>query len=163
MKCNWKSTLKSLASTNIKSSFLILIGYFCAKLNPIIMQKLLSQSLLYLILFSFIGLQAQNISVEQLIENRVQPQEEDAVVVDGIELYAQSELPRFYSNRGFEPAWNDLKNRTDLLESLESSVDEGLMPEDYHLERIQAIVKKTESRELTREEKADLDILMTDA
>ncbi|UCE94187.1 MAG: L,D-transpeptidase family protein [Flavobacteriaceae bacterium] len=127
------------------------------------MQKLLSQSLLYLILFSFIGLQAQNISVEQLIENRVQPQEEDAVVVDGIELYAQSELPRFYSNRGFEPAWNDLKNRTDLLESLESSVDEGLMPEDYHLERIQAIVKKTESRELTREEKADLDILMTDA
>lgn len=127
------------------------------------MQKPFLKPLFLFILLSFLHLNAQNISVEQYIENRVQPQEKDAVVVGEIELFSQLDLPRFYSNRAFEPAWMDEKNRKDLIESLKSSFDEGLMPEDYHLERIEALNKKSAGSELSKEEMADLDLLMTDA
>ena len=127
------------------------------------MQKLFSTIRFIFIFLSAINLSAQNISVEQWIENKVQPHDEEVVLADGIELFSQVELPRFYSNRTFELAWNDAKNRKDLLESLESSFDEGLMPQDYHLDRIKALMKKSESSELSKKEMADLDLLMTDA
>ena len=127
------------------------------------MQNPFSKIQFYFIFLSFIGLQAQNISIEQWIENTVQPQEDDIVLVDGVELFSQVELPRFYSNRDFEPAWQDLKNRNDLIESLESSIDEGLMPKDYHLDKIKALMKTSESGELSKKEMADMDLLMTDA
>ncbi|MCA0933765.1 L,D-transpeptidase family protein [Lutimonas saemankumensis] len=127
------------------------------------MQKLFSRIWIYLIFLPLLSLNSQNISVEQWIENKVQPQEEDIVAVDGIELFSQVELPRFYSNRAFKPAWRDAKNRNDLIESLKASFDEGLMPKDYHLERIEGLIMKSDHSSLSREEMADLDLLMTDA
>ena len=36
---------------------------------------------------------------------------QEAVVVDGIELFSQTELPQFYTNREFELAWKNKKNK----------------------------------------------------
>ena len=78
-------------------------------------------------------------------------------------LFSQIELPQFYTNRNYERAWTDKKNTADLLESIESSYDEGLDPEDYHYQRIQNLLSKQKSSSLTNEETADLELLMTDA
>ena len=113
---------------------------------------------------SFALINAQNKTVEQVLEGKILTEEgQGAVVVNGIELYSQVELPQFYSNRDFEPAWNNAKNKKDLIESLESSFDEGLIPNDYHLERIKKLQEKSQKSKLSHEEKADLDLLMTDA
>ena len=113
---------------------------------------------------SFALIKAQNKTVEQVLEGKILTEEgQGAVVVNGIELYSQVELPQFYSNRDFEPAWNNAKNKKDLIESLESSFDEGLIPNDYHLERIKKLQEKSQKSKLSHEEKADLDLLMTDA
>ena len=60
----------------------------------------------------------------------------NGVEVDGKELFSQSDLPQFYTNRNFELAWKNKKNRKDLIESIQASYDEGLNPADYHLEKI---------------------------
>jgi murein L,D-transpeptidase YcbB/YkuD len=102
--------------------------------------------------------------VEEIIENRIYAHENNrSVRVGDIVLFSQIELPQFYTNRNFERAWDDKKNIEDLVESIESSYDEGLDPEDYHYRRIQALLKKKEAGELSNAEWADLDLLLTDA
>lgn len=121
-------------------------------------------SLLLIFLLSLVSLQAQDLSVERLLEDKIVAEKtQGAVVVDGVELFSQIELPKFYTNREFELAWTSQKNKKDLIESLESSYDEGLSPEDYHLERIRKLITKSENKNLSNKETADLDLLMTDA
>lgn len=119
---------------------------------------------LFLFLASYTTLLAQEASLEEVMENKVLPEDPQvAVVVDGIELFSQTELPRFYTNRDFELAWNSDKNKKDLLESIESSFDEGLDPKDYHLERIKKLLTNSKKGELTNSQLVDMDLLMTDA
>ena len=123
------------------------------------------QVLLLLIFFlPLVLLHAQDLSTEGILEGKIRAEKsQGAVVVEGIELFSQVELPKFYTNREFELAWTSRKNRRDLIESLESSYDEGLSPEDYHLERIRKLMVKSDKAKLTKTETADLDLLMTDA
>ncbi len=119
---------------------------------------------LFLILISNATLYAQEPAIESVMESKVLPEDpQEAVIVDGIQLFSQTELPRFYTNRDFEPAWNSTKNKKDLIESLESSFDEGLDPQDYHLEKIKNLLEKSRKGKLTNAQLADLDLLMTDA
>ncbi len=105
---------------------------------------------LFLILVSNATLSAQEPTIEALMESKVLPEDpQEAVIVDGIELFSQTELPKFYTNRDFELAWNSTKNKKDLIESLESSFDEGLDPQDYHLEKIKNLLEKSKKGKLT--------------
>lgn len=107
---------------------------------------------------------AQEPSLEAVLESKIIYDEgSNAVAVNGIELFSQVELPQFYVNREFEPAWTHAKNKKDLIESLESAFDEGLSPDDYHLEMIKKLVEKQKREKLSTTEKADLELLMTDA
>lgn len=128
------------------------------------MTKFTIASIFLFILFSVYSLKAQEVSVQKVIESRIISKDsQNSVSVEGMELFSQKALPKFYTNRDFEMAWTDTKNKNDLLESLNSSYEEGLFPEDYHLESIQKLMKKSEISALSSEEKADLDLLMTDA
>lgn len=119
---------------------------------------------LFLILVSNATLCAQEPAIEAVIQSKVLPEDsQEAVNVDGILLFSQTELPRFYINRDFELAWNSSKNKKDLIESLESSFDEGLDPQDYHLEKIKNLLEKSKKGNLTNAQLADMDLLMTDA
>ena len=142
---------------------LTIIQYFCYSTNLAIMKNLLYLAL-FLFLVSYATLQAQEPSIEEVMESKVLPEDsQGAVVVDGIELFSQTELPRFYTHREFELAWSSKKNKMDLIESLESSFDEGLDPKDYHLEKIKNLMENSEKGKLTHAELADMDLLMTDA
>ena len=141
----------------------MIIGYFCYSINLFVMKNHF-HLVLFLFLASYTTLLAQEASLEEVMENKVLPEDPQvAVVVDGIELFSQTELPRFYTNRDFELAWNSDKNKKDLLESIESSFDEGLDPKDYHLERIKKLLTNSKKGELTNSQLVDMDLLMTDA
>ncbi len=119
---------------------------------------------LFLFLASYTTLQAQEASLEEVMANKVLHEDSQAaVVVDGVELFSQTELPRFYANRDFELAWSSDKNKKDLLESIQSSFDEGLDPKDYHLERIKNLLTNSNKGKLTNSQLVDMDLLMTDA
>ena len=141
-----------------------LLDIFVFHLTKLIMTKKNIITAIVVLLSPIVLIHAQNKTVEQVLEDKIlMEQGEGAVVVNGIELFSQVELPQFYSNRDFEPAWNNAKNKNDLIESLESSFDEGLSPNDYHLEMIKRLQEKSQKGKLSHEEKADLDLLMTDA
>ncbi len=128
------------------------------------MAKFTQFSLLILFFLSVASLEAQDLSIEGVLENKILSEElKEGVVVDGFELFSQIELPKFYSNREFELAWTSDKNKKDLIESLESSYDEGLSPADYHLENIKELIGKSKKGKLSNDELVDLDLLLSDA
>ncbi len=125
------------------------------------------KSVLYLfisIVFIIPSLSFAQSSSEEVIEQKIQAHNEGfPVAADGIELFSQIELPKYYFNRDFDLAWTDEKNRNDLLESINASFDEGLHPEDYHLEKISKFLNKADYKKLSKDDAAIVDLLMTDA
>lgn len=94
------------------------------------------------------------------------------LAVVGERLHARSELPRFYEDRGFQPAWVDAAGPGDrvdaLVRALSRSAREGLNPDDYHLERVRALLASARGDDgsgagLAQGQLADLDLLLTDA
>ncbi len=66
-----------------------------------------------------------------------------------------SGVKSFYAQRGFQPAWPP-SEVGDMLTIIEHVVEDGLRPDDYHLEQIKA-------RLSDRKRAAELDVLLTDA
>lgn len=119
---------------------------------------------LIIICFFDESVEAQNDSIEELIEKRVENGDSNNLIfADSIVLFSQIELPKFYTNRDFELAWTNKKNRNDLLQSIQLSFDEGLNPKDYHLEKITKLIEKSSYKKLSDNDLIDLDFLMTDA
>lgn len=119
---------------------------------------------LFVCFCAFEGLNAQESAVEVLMKQRIEGTEiNSSVSAGGVILFSQTELPKFYTNRDYELAWEDKKNRKDLLESINSAFDEGLRPEDYHLNRITDLLNKSKYQKLSDFDRLDLDLLMTDA
>ena len=119
---------------------------------------------LIILFISITSLLAQDEPIEEIMKNKVLAESSQGVVsIDGKELYSQMELPRFYTNRDFELAWTNKRNKNDLIESLESAYDEGLDPKDYHLEKIMKLAEKSKKGKLNHDEMTDMDLLMTDA
>jgi len=127
------------------------------------LQKYFMTFVLVFLLFSKFTF-SQNSPSEQIIESRVEANfDKKPVFAQNIVLFSQVELSKFYSNRNFHLAWDDKMNREDLISSLEASIEEGLLPKDYHLEIIRSLMNRSSYKNLSNVDKADLDLLLTDA
>ena len=106
-----------------------------------------SRKIIFILLTAFLfnfSVYSQKEEVKQLIKQRVASGiESKSVAAAGIVLFSQNELPKFYTNQDFAPVWNDKKNVDDLLVSLKYSYLEGLIPNDYHLKKIEAFRTKS--------------------
>ncbi len=111
------------------------------------------------LMFTFVFYAQNKEAPEQLLESKIANK---PISFNGIVLYSQNELQSFYSDRNFELAWKEKKDREDLLESLRLSYDEGLDPSDYHLEKIEKLLK-INHKKLSDKDVVELDLLMTDA
>ena len=120
-------------------------------------------SLVIFLLFAN-SVSSQNLTSQQIIENRVEASYDNKpVYARNIILFSQVEISKFYSNRSFNLAWENGKNRQDLITSLERADEEGLLPEDYHLREIRALSNTTAYSKLSALEMADFDLILTDA
>ena len=119
-------------------------------------------SLLSIIIITTSGF-SQTQTATELVKNKIETGiDAKAISADGIILYAQDILPAFYVANNYSLAWDNEQNRIDLIESLENSFKEGLIPDDYHLEKIKKLFSETKSN-ANPDKVADLDLLMTDA
>jgi len=119
-------------------------------------------SLLSIIIITTSGF-SQTQTATELVKNKIETGiDAKAISADGIILYAQDILPAFYEANNYSLAWDNEQNRIDLIESLENSFNEGLIPDDYHLEKIKKLFRETKSN-ANPDKVVDLDLLMTDA
>jgi L,D-transpeptidase YcbB len=82
----------------------------------------------------------------------------------GVGVASRQLLPRLYESRAFAPAWTSPAQIDSLLEVLAESYEEGLDPEDYHAASVRAARGAlTDIERLPADERAQLDILLTDS
>ena len=83
-----------------------------------------------------------------------------------------SQIPLFYEQRGFSPAWctddGVLPQTRSLIEEITGAYADGLRPDDYHLAGIVNLLREVEKRQAMEEVidpeiLVDLDLLLTDA
>ena len=110
------------------------------------------------ILSSFAFSLADGNKISKYIQQKV---EQEKVSADGIYLLSTEILPTFYRKTNFQPAWSDPKNREELLITLEDAINDGLLPDDYHLSRIKRLMEEVQSTP-DPSKSADIDLLMTD-
>jgi murein L,D-transpeptidase YcbB/YkuD len=115
-----------------------------------------------LILISYIAFFASNdpsLNIDEFIRKKVETITVGTdIFIAGEKIQCESVLPTFYLRRGFESAWAN-KDRKALLNVLKLADEEGLTPSDYHFEAIRDFQETVN----TAEEKAELDLLLTDA
>ncbi|MBU4316428.1 MAG: L,D-transpeptidase family protein [Proteobacteria bacterium] len=92
--------------------------------------------------------------------------------IDGEIIRSAEALPKFYEMNAYQPVWVEQKGRLErvdeMIRALQDAEKEGLNPDDYHLAKIQEILKK--GFEVTSEEDCSnynrllaLEMLLSDA
>ncbi len=107
------------------------------------------------------------------IKDRIKALEVSPKIKCGEGLSCESVLlPKFYSERYFQPAWSDdngpipyVKN---FLDVIDTAYREGLNPEDYHPGKIKAVIvelneRRNKGEPLDAVKLTDLDLMLTDA
>lgn len=89
------------------------------------------------------------------------------VEIDGEKIYSKTVLGTFYKHMNYAPAWKDPEALNQAIEALEGSFEDGLLPEDYHVDVLLAIVEKIKASDargvINYEWIAKFDLLVTDA
>lgn len=123
--------------------------------------------LLYLLIVSGGMIYATDLrpAIQYFIENKP---EGSRYEVDREFMYSSQVMPRFYTGRGFRPAWIEgealSKNGLEMLNYIRRMDEHGLRPQDYHLQLIEKYVAGLISFKTPDEQKlVHLDILLTDA
>lgn len=79
-------------------------------------------------------------------------------IIQGETIYCKALLPEFYQRNEFNLAW-DTKDKKQLLGVLGNASEDGLFPNDYHYDAL----LRSSSPSKSLEEKAELDLMLTDA
>jgi len=64
------------------------------------------------------------------------------LVIDSLPLFSKNLLPRLYQYNKFNIIWNSEKNIEDAYRAIELSWLDGLIPDDYHLEKLKTLQDK---------------------
>jgi murein L,D-transpeptidase YcbB/YkuD len=87
----------------------------------------------------------------------------DVTVLLGRPIAAIDFLVELYRSNGYEPLWQAAENRNALLQAVERSGEDGLMPSDFHLDAIGEAVASLDAGSPDGKGWADIDIVMSDA
>lgn len=85
----------------------------------------------------------------------------DSILENGEKISHPEDLKEFYTQRKFQPAWEDPELRTSLYKNIENIGEEGLLPSDYHLEYLKRSLFSLDK--VSEEERTRTEIILTDA
>ena len=124
-----------------------------------------------IVLLIFGNSNQQEYNTQSIIKAQLQNTTSTILVIDTDTLYAQSQIRGFYQYGFYYPVWSDFTIQSsklqELIDILEKSHEDGLNPEDYHLEKIKELQKNILNINYSTTNKpfelAKLDILLSDA
>lgn len=129
------------------------------------MSRILQSCLVILLALLFISAQADETADREAIRVEIeQLRYTGHLSVGDVDVASGELLAEVYERRGFERAWAGIDRLASLIELIRATAADGLDPEDYHLsdlERVHELL--VNGRELNSQERAALDIGMTDS
>ncbi|WP_163718087.1 L,D-transpeptidase family protein [Mangrovibacterium lignilyticum] len=101
------------------------------------------------------------------IQGAIKKMEDGQILeIEGEYIFSANVLPEFYKNRDYKPAWDNYTVLLDALNALHQSWQDGLIPNDYHADRLRNIIGliggKLSEGEIDYDWVGEFDILVTD-
>lgn len=78
-------------------------------------------------------------------------------------VYASAYLLDLYRKNQFNPLWGDQDNIAQLMGAIVASAEEGLTPDDYHLNALTHYANELNEQESTLAKRVEYDVLLSDA
>ncbi|MCU0371233.1 MAG: L,D-transpeptidase family protein [Bacteroidales bacterium] len=105
--------------------------------------------------------------VPALIQSKLEQLSLDpGMKIAGEKFHSIEYVSNLYSKHGFQPFWTEREYIDDAVSGINASAEDGLLPQDYHLEAILSLVNGLEPFNGSQEDKevklAELDLLVTD-
>jgi len=129
------------------------------------MSRIQQSCLVFLLAFLFISAQADETADREAIGAEIeQLRYSGRLSVGDVDVASGDLLAEVYESRGFKPAWSGIERLESLIELVRATAADGLDPEDYHLSVLERVHDRLiNGRELNSQERAALDIGMTDS
>ena len=129
------------------------------------MPRIIQSCLVFLLAFSFISAQADEAADREAIGAEIeQLRYSGRLSVGEVDVASGALLADVYERRGFKPAWSGIDRMEALIELVRATAADGLDPEDYHLSDLERVHEMlVNGRELNAQERAALDIALTDS
>jgi L,D-transpeptidase YcbB len=110
---------------------------------------------------------AESDVIHKLIQSKLESLAIDKdTKIGGEKIHSIEYISNLYAKNEYQPFWTDLEAVDDAIKGIVASVEDGLLPQDYHLEAILFLRNELRQDEVSRKENretnADLDILLTD-
>lgn len=122
---------------------------------------------LFIFIFFYVtlGSKADDSDAQNTIHDYVVKLEKSKTIkLNGEKVLGNPVIISLYKDNDYKPLWENVKNRSDLVDILKASYFEGLNPEDYHIEYIQSYAQElANGSELRLKDKAASDLIMTNA
>jgi len=84
--------------------------------------------------------------------------------IRGARIIADELVSLYYESQQFQPAWHDVAKLDELVAAIDDLRNDGLNPDDYHLAALQSYrLDVRMGTALTNQDRADLELLATDA
>ena len=121
--------------------------------------------LVFLLAFLFISARADEAADREAIGAEIeQLRYSGRLSVGEVDVASGDLLAEVYERRGFKPAWPGIDRMEALMELVRATAADGLDPGDYHLADLERVHEMlVNGRELTAQERAALDIALTDS
>jgi len=129
------------------------------------MSRIPQSCLVILLALLFISAQADEAADREAIGAEIeQLRYSGRLSVGDVDVASGDLLAEVYERRGFKPAWSGIERLESLIELVRATAADGLDPEDYHLSVLERVNDMLiNGRELNSQERAALDIGMTDS
>jgi murein L,D-transpeptidase YcbB/YkuD len=128
----------------------------------------MNRTILFILIIIFIPgfIYAQNSIPDLIKSNLEQISNNKEATIAGEKLHSIEFVVNLYSRNDFQPFWTESESLEDAIRSINSSYEDGLLPQDYHLEAILALKHDIGLAQINKDEKkeklAELDLLLTD-
>jgi murein L,D-transpeptidase YcbB/YkuD len=109
----------------------------------------------------------QSSGIRELIKSRLEQLALDtSTKIFGEKFHSIEFVSNLYAKNDFQPFWTEPDYVEDAIRAIKSSYEDGLLPNDYHLDAIltlkQQLALDTGNKEKKAEKLAELDLLLTD-
>ena len=106
---------------------------------------------------------AENSVSDHIKQHMLQLKQSGELELEGVQIASRQVVPKLYERRDYSPVWSNTNSVQQLFDQIHLAYDEGLNPDDYHLDKLKSLQLQLEQAPGEPSISATYDVLLSDA
>ena len=114
-------------------------------------------------MLSPISVVAENLVSDHIKQHMLQLKQSGELELEGVPIASRQVVPKLYERLDYSPVWSNTNSVQQLFDQIHLAYDEGLNPDDYHLDKLKTLQLQLEQAPGEPSISATYDVLLSDA